>query len=69
MSLTPHAHMFNGTGYLSLSPGYGLTESSPVTHANPTSNFRYDTIGVAVPGVEYKVREERGRSSLIMLQI
>ena len=35
--------------------GYGLTESSPLTHANPPSGNKYDTIGVAVANVEYKV--------------
>ena len=35
--------------------GYGLTETSPVTHANPYNNHKYETIGVAVPNIEFKV--------------
>ncbi|KAK2183595.1 hypothetical protein NP493_305g00010 [Ridgeia piscesae] len=37
--------------------GYGLTESSPVTHVNPSKNYRYDTVGLAVPNTEFKVVE------------
>ena len=38
------------------SVGFGLTESSPTTHVNPSDNYRYDSSGVAVPNTEYKVR-------------
>ncbi|KAI0235160.1 4-coumarate--CoA ligase 2 [Lamellibrachia satsuma] len=35
--------------------GYGVTETSPITHANPRENYRYDTSGLAVPNTEFKV--------------
>ena len=35
--------------------GFGLTEMSPLTHANPSENYRYDSSGFAVPNTEYKV--------------
>jgi long-chain acyl-CoA synthetase len=43
------------TGTL-IAEGFGLTETSPVTHANPLSGLRKDrSIGVPVPGTEAKI--------------
>ena len=41
--------------------GYGLTETSPLTHCNPSENYRYDTVGLAAPNTEFKVRCTRAR--------
>ena len=37
--------------------GYGLTESSPVTHANLTSQPRYGTIGLPLPDTLCRITE------------
>ena len=34
---------------------YGLTEATTATHANPTTSFRSETVGVAVPSMDFKV--------------
>ena len=42
--------------------GYGLTEASPVTHANPLFGQRkVGSIGLPLPGVEAKVVDEEGK--------
>jgi len=38
--------------------GYGLTETSPVTHANSPGNRRPGSIGRPIPGVEAKIVDE-----------
>lgn len=35
--------------------GYGLTECSPIVTANQEENFRDDSIGLAIPGIEVKI--------------
>ncbi len=35
--------------------GYGLTETSPVTHANPVDHAVLESIGIAVPGTEDRI--------------
>jgi len=41
--------------------GYGLTETSPVTHVNPTDeNLRIGSIGIPVASTEAKVVDENG---------
>jgi long-chain acyl-CoA synthetase len=37
--------------------GYGLTEASPVTHANPPGGQRYGSIGIPMPDTECRVVE------------
>jgi long-chain acyl-CoA synthetase len=42
--------------------GFGLTESSPVTHCNPVHiNFPYGSIGVPLPSTLAEIRDEQGR--------
>ena len=40
--------------------GYGLTETSPVTHANPIERAVIDSIGPVVPGTEDRIVELEG---------
>ncbi len=45
--------------------GYGLTETSPVTHANPVDRAVLESIGIAVPGTEDKIVDlENGQREL-----
>ncbi len=43
---------------LSIIEGYGLTESSPVLAANRLDNYRFGTVGQAIPGVELRIGED-----------
>jgi len=48
------ADFFNLLG-LRLIQGYGLTETSPVTHVNLPENFDNETVGPPIPGLECKI--------------
>jgi len=48
------AHFFNRLG-IRMMQGYGLTETSPVTHANPPWKVSHKTVGPPIPGVECKI--------------
>jgi long-chain acyl-CoA synthetase len=48
------AREYHKAGLLLLQ-GYGLTESSPVISFNRKENFKIDTVGLALPGVEVKI--------------
>jgi long-chain acyl-CoA synthetase len=38
-----------------LLPGFGLTETSPVTHATPPTHIRHDCVGLPLPNVMAKI--------------
>lgn len=46
--------MFNELG-IDFVQGYGLTETSPITHLNPTYAYIESSVGKAIPGVEVKI--------------
>ena len=48
---------FNGAG-LNILEGYGLTETSPILTANTFENFRYGSVGKAIPDTELKIAED-----------
>ena len=48
------AEFFYAMGLIVL-PGYGLTETSPVLSANTLDDYRFDTVGKTVPGVELRI--------------
>jgi long-chain acyl-CoA synthetase len=50
----PIAQAYAAAG-LRILQGYGLTESSPVISFNRKENFRLDTVGQALPGVEIAI--------------
>jgi long-chain acyl-CoA synthetase len=50
----PIAEAYHRAGLLLLQ-GYGLTESSPVISFNRKTNFKLDTVGPPVPGVEVAI--------------
>lgn len=57
------AHKFHEiTGGANLVEGYGLTESSPITHTNPVRGERREgSIGLPLPGVDASVHDDQGQ--------
>src|SRR5213594_1233550 len=50
--------------------GYGLTETSPVTHANPIDAAIIDSIGRTVPGTEHRIVDvEKGTRDLALGEV
>ncbi|AWN22267.1 long-chain fatty acid--CoA ligase [Deinococcus irradiatisoli] len=48
------------TGGANLVEGYGLTESSPITHTNPVSGEQRPGIGLPLPGIDASIRNDQG---------
>ncbi|MCB2211475.1 AMP-dependent synthetase/ligase [bacterium] len=53
--LDPQVAVFFNTIGLNLFQGYGLTETSPVTHVNRPWKIKHHTVGPTIPGVECKI--------------
>lgn len=51
------AEFFHAAGILILE-GYGLTESSPALTLNRLKNYKFGSVGQAIPGVELKIAED-----------
>jgi len=57
-SLHPDIARFLLAAGITVCPGYGLSEASPVLTVNPERKIKPETVGPALPGVELKVSED-----------
>jgi long-chain acyl-CoA synthetase len=49
------ARKFEGLTGVAVSQGYGLSETSGVSHTNPLSHIKLDSVGVPIPDTEQKI--------------
>ncbi|HEX9750737.1 MAG TPA: AMP-binding protein [candidate division Zixibacteria bacterium] len=54
-ALTPEVAEFFDTLGIRLLQGYGLTEAAPVLTFNRPKSYRYETVGLPLPGVEVRI--------------
>ncbi len=57
-ALSPEIMEFFASADLWIMQGYGLTETSPVLTANNPDDYRFGSVGKAIPGVEIRIDEE-----------
>jgi len=57
-ALNPAIARFLLAANIRVSPGYGLTETSPVLTVNPVSRIKPETVGPALPGVDLKLEAD-----------
>jgi long-chain acyl-CoA synthetase len=57
-ALHPNIARFLLAADITVLPGYGLTETSPVLSVNRESNIKPATVGPALPGVEFKLADD-----------
>jgi len=57
-ALSPEIARFLLAADIIVLPGYGLTEASPVLTVNRQSKIKPETVGPALPGVEFSVAED-----------
>jgi long-chain acyl-CoA synthetase len=59
------ARKFEGLTGVTVSQGYGLSETSAVSHTNPLSQIKLDSVGVPIPDTEQKIVDvDRGTDEL-----
>jgi len=57
-ALSPRIAQFLLAADITVLPGYGLSESSPVLTVNPESNIKPASVGPALPGVKLKLADD-----------
>jgi len=66
--LDPNTALFFNRLGIKLLQGFGLTETSPITHANPPWRLKHATVGPTIPGVDCKIDEpnEKGVGEILL---
>ena len=66
--LDPNTALFFNRLGIKLLQGFGLTETSPITHANPPWNLKHAMVGPTIPGVDCKIDEpnEKGVGEILL---
>ncbi|MDZ7820961.1 MAG: long-chain fatty acid--CoA ligase [Candidatus Marinimicrobia bacterium] len=53
--LAEHIGYFFSAAGINILEGFGLTETSPVTHVNPPGKIKFGKVGIPIPDVECKI--------------